>query len=92
MSTTSMSSRAMTSRQSVAASAQPHFSAAAVTAAAIAADDDGHRGLRGKVEEAGRDAPPLRVCGAHEAVADHGDAKVLGHWYSVGGSGRKEKT
>jgi predicted dehydrogenase len=27
-----------------------------------------------KVEEAGRDAPPLRVGGAHEAVADHGHA------------------
>ena len=35
MSTMSMSSRAITSRQSVADSAQPHFSAAAATASAL---------------------------------------------------------
>ena len=35
MSTTSMSSRAMTSRQSVAASRQPHLSAASATASAL---------------------------------------------------------
>jgi hypothetical protein len=40
-----------------------------------ASDDDGHLDGRGEVEEAGGDAPPLRVGGSHEAVSDHRDAQ-----------------
>ena len=58
MSTMSMSSRAITSRQSVADSAQPHLSAAAATAAALRPTTTPSRAGRGGRRTAARPASP----------------------------------
>jgi hypothetical protein len=41
----------------------------------VTPDDRVQHGLGVEVEESRRDAPPLRVRGAHESVADHGHAE-----------------
>ena len=74
ISTTWMSSRAMTARQSVADSAQPYRCAASAT-------PSGSRPTRtrcskaGTSKEAGHVAPGVRVGLAHECVPDHGYAE-----------------